>query len=131
MLFRSGKMYVDNEMSKTISEITVSSMSLTNTINLGFKPGYAAYHASSGELWVSDATNGKIIYYKLVAGVWALQGSIATGADAHAIAFNADGTKGYVTNQGAGNISVIDVATHTVSKTIVVGSKPNGIALKQ
>ncbi len=127
----NGKMYVDNEMSKTISEITVSSMSLTNTINLGFKPGYAAYHALSGELWVSDATNGKIIYYKLVAGVWALQGSIATGADAHAIAFNADGTKGYVTNQGAGNISVIDVATHTVSKTIVVGSKPNGIALKQ
>ena len=33
---------MDNETSQTISEITVSSMSVTATINLGFKPGYAA-----------------------------------------------------------------------------------------
>ncbi|MFN5009489.1 MAG: hypothetical protein ACK5EZ_08965 [Bacteroidota bacterium] len=47
------------------------------------------------------------------------------------MAFNSDGTKAYVTNQGAGNVSVVDVATHTVSQTISVGSKPNGIAFKQ
>lgn len=127
----NGKMYVDNEMSQTISEITVSSMSVTATINLGFKPGYVAYHSVNSELWVSDATNGKIIYYTLSGGTWTLQGNITTGADAHAIAFNIDGTKAYVTNQGASNVSVIDVATHTVSQTIAVGSKPNGIAIKQ
>ncbi|MBK7525990.1 MAG: hypothetical protein IPI59_00165 [Sphingobacteriales bacterium] len=64
-------------------------------------------------------------------GDWTLQGNITTGADAHAIAFNADGTNAYVTNQGAGTVSVIDVATHSVSNTIMVGSKPNGIAIKQ
>jgi len=122
---------VDNEMSQTVSEISVSGMSVTSTINLGFKPGYVAYHTASGELWVSDATNGKVVYYTLVGSVWTLQGNITTGADAHAIAFNSDGTKAYVTNQGAGNVSVVDVATHTVSQTISVGSKPNGIAFKQ
>ena len=127
----NGKMYVDNEMSQTVSEISVSGMSVTSTINLGFKPGYVAYHTASGELWVSDATNGKVVYYTLVGSVWTLQGNITTGADAHAIAFNSDGTKAYVTNQGAGNVSVVDVATHTVSQTISVGSKPNGIAFKQ
>lgn len=127
----NNKMYVDNELSKTISEISVSGMNVTTTINLGFKPGYVAFHTASGELWVSDATNGKVVYYKVIGGIWTLQGNITTGADAHAIAFNNDGTKAFVTNQGAGNISVIDVATHTVIKTITVGSKPNGIVLKQ
>jgi YVTN family beta-propeller protein len=127
----NGKMYVDNEKSKTISEISVSGMNVINTINLGFKPGYVAYHTTSGELWVTDATNGKVVYYTLVGGVWTMQGNISTGNDAHAIAFNSDGTKAYITNQGAGNVSVVDVATHSVSKTISVGSKPNGIAIKQ
>ena len=98
----NGKMYVDNEMSQTVSEISVSGMNVTSTINLGFKPGYVAYHTASGELWVSDATNGKVVYYTIVGGVWTLQGNISTGADAHAIAFNSDGTKAYITNQGSG-----------------------------
>lgn len=127
----NGKMYVDNETSQTVSEVSVSSMTVTNTINLGFKPGYVAYHTLSGELWVSDATNGRVVYYTLVDGVWTLHGNIITGADAHAIIFNNDGTKAYVTNQGAGNLSVIDVASHKVSKVITVGTKPNGIVIKQ
>lgn len=126
----NGKMYVDNELSQTVSEISVKDTSVTNTINLGFKPGYVAYHTSSGELWVSDATNGKIVYYIFTGSVWTPQGNISTGADAHAIAFNSDETKAYVTNQGAGNVSVINVMTHTVSQSITVGSKPNGITFK-
>lgn len=127
----NGKMYVDNETSQTISEITVSSMSVTATINLGFKPGYTAYNSTNGELWVSDATNGKVAYYTFDGSNWNLQNTITTGADAHAIAFTANGSTAYVTNQGANTVSVIDVATHTVTKTISVGTKPNGIAIKQ
>jgi YVTN family beta-propeller protein len=126
----NGNMYVDNEMSQTISEISVSGMNVISTINLGFKPGYVAYSSHLSELWISDATNGKVVYYTLVGGNWTLQGDITTGADAHAIAFDNNGTKAYITNQGAGNISVIDMATHTVLQNIVVGTKPNGIALK-
>lgn len=127
----NGKMYVDNETSQTISEITVSSMSVTATINLGFKPGYVAYNSSNSELWVSDATNGKIAYYTYAGSNWNFQNNITTGTNAHAIAFTADGSKAYVTNQDANTVSVIDAATHTVTKTISVGTKPNGIALKQ
>ncbi len=125
----NGKMYVDNESSQTISEISVSGMNIIQTINLGFKPAYVAFNSSNGELWVSDATNGKIVYYTLVGGVWIEQGNIVTGADAHAIIFTNDGLKAYVTNQGANTVSVIQVVTHTVSNTISVGTKPNGITL--
>ena len=36
----------------------------------------------------------------------------------------------YITNQTAGTVSVVDVMTHTVTKSITVGAKPNGIVLK-
>jgi YVTN family beta-propeller protein len=127
----NGKMYVDNETSQTISEISVASMAVINSINLGFKPGYVAYHPSNGELWVSDATNGKVAYFTFENGVWSLAGSISTGTDAHAISFSNDGSKAYVTNQGAGSVSLIEVSTHNVIKIIPVGSKPNGVVLKQ
>jgi len=127
----NGKMYVDNEMSQTISEISVSGMNVISTLPLGFKPGYVAYSGNTSELWVSNATDGKIVYYTFVGEVWIMQGEILTGADAHAIAFNNDGTIAYVTNQGAGTVSVIDMKTHKVSQTISVGSKPNGIVLNQ
>lgn len=127
----NGNMYVDNELSQTISEISASGMNVTNTIDLGFKPAFVAFHAASGELWVTDATNGKVVYFTQVNDFWTMKGSINTGADAHAIVFNNEGTKAYVTKQGIGNVSVINVSTHSVTHSITVGSKPNGIVLKQ
>ncbi len=127
----NGKMYVDNETDKTVSEIDVASMTVTETFTLGFKPGYVAYNGHHNELWVSDATNGQVVYYSETGGSWSEEGSITTGTDAHAITFSGDGTKAYVSNQGANTVSVIDVASHSVTVTINVGEKPNGIALKE
>jgi YVTN family beta-propeller protein len=126
----NGKMYVDNELSKTISEISVSGMNVTQTISLAFTPAYVAYSTHHSELWVTDATNGRVVYYSLISGVWTLKGSITTGANAHAIAFSANGEIAYITNQNANTVSVIDVINHSVSKTITVGTKPNGLTLK-
>ena len=127
----NGKMYCDNETSQTVSEIDVATQKVTETIALGFKPGYVAYNAQTKEIWVSDATNGKVIYYKIISGKWAKQGEIVTGADAHAITFSNDDKTAYVTNQGAGTVSVIMTTDHKVTGTITVGNKPNGIVLKQ
>ncbi|MCD6019081.1 MAG: hypothetical protein K0S53_2202 [Bacteroidetes bacterium] len=127
----NGKMYADNEGSQTVSEIDVLTNTVTATINLGFTPGYVAYNAANSELWVSDATNGRVVYYTLVSGIWTPQGNIITGANAHAIAFSTDNSKAYITNQGANTVSVINVSTHSVTTTVNVGSKPNGIILTQ
>ena len=127
----NGKMYCDNETSQTVSEIDVATQKVTETIALGFKPGYVAYNDFNKEVWVSDATNGKVVYFKIVSGKWTKQGDIATGADAHAITFTSDNKTAYVTNQGAGTVSIIAASDHKVTATITVGSKPNGIALKQ
>jgi YVTN family beta-propeller protein len=127
----NGKMYADNEGSQTVSEIDVVTNTVTATINLGFTPGYVAYNSANSELWISDATNGRVVYYALISGIWTSQGNIITGANAHAIAFSADYGKAYVTNQNANTLSVINVSTHSVTTTVNVGSKPNGIVLNQ
>ena len=127
----NGKMYVDNEASQTISEISVADSKVISTFKLSFKPGYVAYSTHHSEIWVSDATNGKVVFYTNKTGIWTPTGNISTGADAHAIAFSSDGLKAYITNQGANTVSVVDVVNRLKLKDIDVGLKPNGIVLKQ
>ena len=124
-----GKMFIDNETSGTISVLNVTGNNVSGTINLGFMPGYAAYHSASGELWVSNPMDGKVAYYMDMGGDnWMKHGEFPTGDGAHAIAFN--GNTAYVTNQMANTVSVVNVTSHTTIKTIPVGKKPNGIVIK-
>lgn len=125
-----GSMYVDNEKGQSISVISVNTLSVTETVKLGFTPGYAAYHPTRSELWVSRAGTGTgVVIFERVNGSWQKREEVATGLDAHAIVFTKDGTTAYITNQGAATVSVVDVAKRTKTKDIAVGKKPNGIVL--
>ncbi len=118
-----GRMYVDNEEGMSISVIEPGSSSVVRTIDLGFMPAIART-APDGKLWVTDVDTGRVVVYGDTAQS---EASTPVGAGAHAIAFSPDRKKAYVTNQSAGSVSVLDVATRTVIKTITVGGKPNGI----
>ena len=128
----NAKMYVDNEDGQTISVIDVATNSVDETITLGFMPGIASYNGPKNELWVSDPMAGKVHYWTWDAGMnmWMHGSSFNTGAGAHAIAFTTDGNTAYITNQTANTVSVVNTTTHTVTKTINVGKKPNGIVIK-
>lgn len=126
-----GRMYVDNEKGQSISVIDVNTLAVVETVKLGFTPGYAAYHSTRNELWVSQAGTGtKVVIFERMNGAWMKTSEVMTGLDAHAIAFTKDGATAYVTNQGAATVSVLDVAKRTKIKDISVGKKPNGIVLK-
>jgi YVTN family beta-propeller protein len=122
-----GVMYVDNEAAKTLTAINATSLEVVRTYSLGFTPGMAAT-APNGELWVTDSTNGKVVFYSTATGM--KLGELATAAGAHAIAFSADGKAAYVSNQGAGSVSVINAAGRSIVKTIAVGTKPNGMVFR-
>ena len=122
-----GVMYVDNEAAKTLTAINGTTLEIVRTYSLGFTPGMAAT-SPTGELWVTDAENGKVIFYSTTADM--KLGELVTSAGAHAIAFSADGKTAYVSNQAAGSISVIDVFSHAFRKTIAVGAKPNGMVFR-
>lgn len=126
-----GKMYVDNEKGQSISVIDIATLTVDQTVKLGFTPGYAAFHRTRNELWVSQAASGdKVAIFTKLAGGWQKAAEIPTGLDAHAIVFTPDGKTAYVTNQGAGTVSVIDTESRLKRKDIAVGKKPNGIVLK-
>lgn len=125
----NNKMYVDCEVSKEVYEIDVSTLEVTDTIALGFTPAYVAYNNLTSELWVSDAEFGGIHTYELINGNWTELAFLGTGANAHAIGFNAAFTRAYVTNQFANSVSVIDTETLTKVIDIPVGYKPNGILI--
>jgi YVTN family beta-propeller protein len=125
------KMYVDNEHDETVSVIDVASLEIEETVPLGFMPGMVAYNSSKGELWVTDAENGRVVYFQRNGGNWQKAGSIDTGAGAHGIAFTKNENTAYITNQLAESVSVIDVATKVKIKDVKVGKKPNGIVIKQ
>ncbi len=126
----NNKMYVDNEEGRSISVIAVDALTVEETVPLGFTPGMAAYHQEHNELWISDGDNGKAVYFQRMNNVWMRMGDVVTGAGAHGLAFNGDGTMAYVTNQMAGTVSVINTVNKTKIKDIPVGLKPNGIVLK-
>ncbi len=122
-----GRMYVDNEAGKSLTVIDSSSLAVVQTIDLGFTPAVAAV-APDGELWVTDTDTGKLVFLSATDG--SKLGELATGAGAHAIAFSGDGAKAFVTNQTAGTVAIVDVAAKQVTKTLAVGTKPNGVVFR-
>lgn len=124
----NNKMYVDNEMGQTISVIDVSTMMVEETVTLGFMPGMAGYNETMNELWVTDPDNGKVHYWTRGSNMWVHGGEITTGAGAHGVAFN--GMTAYITNQAAGTVSIVSVMNHNKTLDITVGTKPNGIIIR-
>lgn len=124
----NGMMYVDNEDGKSVSAIDTATLSVHHRYNLGFTPGMVAAGPDSS-LWIIDSDNGKVIMNMTDSDM--KMGEVTTGAGAHGIAFNGDKSKAYITNQHANTVTVINVQAGTVSKTIPVGNKPNGLVWRK
>lgn len=122
-----GVMYVDNESGRSLTAIDSTTLEVVRTYDLGFMPGMAAT-APGGELWVTDAENGKVVFF--TSGGTSKSGDLVTGAGAHGIAFSKDGKTAYVSNQLADSVSIIDVDSHSLRSSISVGSKPNGLVYR-
>jgi len=121
-------MYVDNEAGQTVTAIDAKSLAKVRTYNLGFTPAMVAT-GPNDELWVTDTDNGKVVIMTTNSAQQIAE--IPTGEGAHGIVFSADGKTGYVTNQGAGSVSLIDVASKKVRTTVAVGDKPNGLLFRK
>ena len=124
----NGVMYVDNEESMTISAIDTTTLTVHHTYDLGFTPGMVAT-GPGDELWITNSDSGAVAINRATEDL--SMGHIATGAGAHGIAFNADKSRAYITNQLAASVSVIDVATKSVIATVSVGRKPNGLVWRR
>jgi len=83
-----ARMYVDNEDGQTVSIIDVKTLTVVETVVLGFKPGFVAYQSDMKEMWVTDPKAGKVHWWtKDATGKMVPSGAFAAAAGSHAIAF--------------------------------------------
>ena len=122
---KDGLMYVDCEMAKTVVVIDPATRAVARRVTLGFTPGMAMALAS-GELWVTDSS-GQVVQFDPT-GTETSRFSTAEGA--HGLAFSPDGERGFVTNQLASSVSIFDVATRALIKTMPTAKLPNGIVFR-
>ncbi len=129
-------LYASSFTTGTISEIDLTSKSVTRLFIVGGEPQGIALSLDGTELFVADESSaGHINVYDLVGQT--LKASIASGATSSiggpfGVAMSPDGTRIYVSvinRDGPGLIQVIDASTRTIEHTInSCGSKPRQIA---
>ncbi|MDH4228593.1 MAG: beta-propeller fold lactonase family protein [Nitrospirota bacterium] len=97
----------------------------------GDRPMRLALHPSGKTLWVGNDSpaskrSGVVVLDSTTGQRLAL---IPTGAGHHEIVFSPDGRRAFVSNRGAGTISVIDTATYRLIESVSTGPMPIAISL--
>lgn len=80
-------------------------------------------------LWVCNEANHELI--ELNAATLEEEGRVSTGEHPHSIQFGADRRHLYVSNWGSRSVSVIDSASGRRVRDIIVGRRPNDMALSR
>lgn len=79
----------------------------------------------AGELWVTD-WNGPVSVYS---GDGEFRGQVEIGPQSHHLAFTADGNQGWITDNAAGKVFVVDTARRTLLATLDTPGAPHHIAI--
>jgi DNA-binding beta-propeller fold protein YncE len=118
-------LYASSFTTGTISEIDLASKSVVRTFVVGGEPQGIAVSLDGAELYVADESGtGDIDIYDLAGATLAVSvpsGATSSSGGPFALAMSPDGATVYVgviTDDGPGLIQVIDVATHTIERTI-------------
>jgi YVTN family beta-propeller protein len=122
--------YLANDNEDSVTVVDLITMTTITSFGVGIKPTNTAL-SPDGSVGISSSLNSDEIMFfdpetnmtdgaPVVTGTWPSDG-----------AFTADGSKVWVTNYGAGSISIVDVATRTVDTTFTGLGNPQDIELSQ
>jgi YVTN family beta-propeller protein len=119
-----NRLYVSNQSDGTISEVDLTSNTLTRTINVGGHPQELVLSPGGTLLFVADET-GSI-------QIWSLRdddrrGTIAVPGGAFGMAVSPDWRQLYVTSAQGGAIYLLDWKTGALLKTVATGGVPRRI----
>lgn len=104
------------EFSGKMVKINLATMSVAGYLTIpGSSPQDVKLDSAGKTFYTADMRRGGV--YTISAETFQVTGFIPTGRDAHGLYVSRDGRYMYVTNRGAGSISVIDLATQHVVHT--------------
>jgi YVTN family beta-propeller protein len=141
------RVYVTNENSGDLTVIDAEQQTVVTTAPLGKRPrGIAVapdhkslYVALSGSPNAGPGVDPKTLpppdrsadgIGEIDADTYKVKRIIHAGNDPEQLAISADGTRLYVANEDAAQVSVIDVAAGTVVTTVKIGEEPEGVTIR-
>lgn len=123
----TGKIYVANEFSNTVSIIDETTDKVQATIKVGSFPYGIDVNPLNNRVYVANRGSNTI---SVIDGSTNLKmADVHVGNSPIDVAVNPSSNLVYVTNIESGTVSVIDGITNTVSSTIKVGNIPYAIAV--
>ena len=118
--------YVTNQGSGTLGVVNVAADSQVATVAIGQSP-FVTLPSPDGSKVIVTGNAGSI--YVVNASTRAVVGSLLVGGAPNGLAFNAAGTRVYVSTFWAGTVVEVDPATPAVLRTFTAGGYPQGLAL--
>ena len=114
------------EFSGKMVKVNLTNLSVEGYLTIpGSSPQDVKLDSAGRIFYTADMRRGGV--YMVDPASFTTIGFIPTGADAHGLYVSRDGKSIYVSNRGAGSISVIDLATHSVKVTWAIpgGGSPD------
>lgn len=119
---------VENKNKRSINFIDLRTLKGIEAIDTPFTPGFSCF--VKNELWIVEPNTKHVHIYEKTNGQWQKSNQIEAGADAHSMAYIASKNLVIAVNQKEASISLFDANTRQKLKTLPVGLKPNGIAIR-
>lgn len=119
---------VENKNKKSINLIDLRTLKGIEAIDTPFIPGFSCF--VKNELWIVEPNTKQVHIYEKISGQWQRSGQIEAGLDAHSMTYIASKNLVIVVNQKEASISLFNANTRQKIKTLPVGLKPNGIAVR-
>src|SRR4030095_7736135 len=125
----TGKVYVSNETSGSVSVISKETLSVTSTINLG--PGTKPHHMNASSdgryVFVAEFSTNKIARIDTATDMFTfITASSSAVARTHSC-WVSDNGRLYAANTVVNQIAEIDLASDTIMQEITVGSNPSEV----
>jgi YVTN family beta-propeller protein len=125
---RDGRFFVAScEFSGDLLKVDTLAQEVVQTLALpaGSKPQDVRLAPAGDVFYIADVNRGGVVV--LDADTFTVTGFIPTGTGAHGLHLSRDSREMYVTNRGAGSVSVVDLQTRTVRTTYALpkGASPD------
>jgi len=121
--------FVENSNRKSLNIIDLNKLLVVDFIDFPFTPGHIVFNKLKNEIWVCAKNLNQIAIYSKNKEAWEIKNTISTEEDPHHISFFNNYQSAIVVNQKANSAQIIDCTNFNITKKLITGSKPNGIAI--
>jgi DNA-binding beta-propeller fold protein YncE len=125
-----GTLAVCGSFTDNLTLIDTASWSVVATVPVPAFPFRAVFSADDSQIFVSCKVGDRVVRVSNAGAGSTQTGTLATGPDPFEMAISDDGSVLYLAEYGASALTLIDTASFTVTNTVALGLKPQGLVVR-